>query len=319
MTAPILVVIDHTRDGSIASSAAELLAAASDIGTPVALVSSAVSDPAELAQLGAHRILVADIDHAQLTVPMVDAVEAAFAAVHPAVVLFAHSVSGRDVAARFAARSNKALLIDVTSLRADDQGPVTDHSVYGGAYTAVSAPTHSAPVVTVRLGSVDKQAEPASVQPEPLEVAASGRRAANVTGSETVESSSSRPDVRTADKVVSGGRGLGSGEEFERIVGSLADTLGAGVGASRAAVDAGYVPASHQVGQTGVVISPNLYIALGISGAIQHLAGMQTAKNIVAINKDPESPIFEIADFGIVGDVFDVVPQLITAIEAQRG
>ncbi|GAA1542380.1 electron transfer flavoprotein alpha subunit [Microbacterium ginsengiterrae] len=315
----VLVLVDVTPSGEAASSTAALIGAASTIGSPVALViggSQAATDAAAAA--GASVVLTADTDAEVLTVPLVDALHAAFTKVQPDAVLISNSITGRDVAGRFAARAKLALSVDVIGVSRDDEGIVAHHSVYGGAYLVDSAPTYGAPVITVRQGAVDARGE-AVAQPtvEVLEVTASGAPGAKAGPVEVVEVASSRPELRGATKVVSGGRGLGSKEQFV-LVEQLADALGAAIGASRAAVDAGYIPYAHQVGQTGVSVSPQLYVAVGISGAIQHRAGMQTAKTIVAINKDGDAPIFDIADFGIVGDLFTIVPQVVEALEARK-
>lgn len=320
----VLVWLDVTPAGELAASAPGLLGAAAAIGTPVVLIVADDARHADLAAaagaLGAQTVLTAALGGADttLTVPVVDALAAASALVRPDAVLVSNSIEGRDVAGRFAARTSAALCVDAVGVSRDDDGVLAQHSVYGGSYTVTAAATFGPLVVTLRQGSVDARAgavdAPVVV---PLEVEASGAAAATITGFDEAVAESSRPELRGAAKVVSGGRGLGSAEKFA-LVEHLADVLGAAVGASRAAVDAGYVPYSFQVGQTGVSVSPQLYVALGISGAIQHKAGMQTAKTIVAVNKDGDAPIFDIADFGVVGDVFTVVPQLIAALEAGK-
>ncbi len=317
----VLVLVEYSAAG-LRKVTGELLTAAARIGSPSAVVvgapGTAARLQAELAAAGAAKIYVAESDAAAslVTVPAVVALAAAAAVASPAAVLLAATVDGREVAGRLAVRLNSGLIADAVDVSVDGGDVVATQSIFGGAYTVRSKVAQGVPIVSVRPNAIDAAPTAGAGELVPLAFSLDGVKAATVVAAHP-EPTGDRPDLSAASIVVSGGRGVGSAESFA-VVEALADALGGAVGASRAAVDSGYYPHQFQVGQTGTTVSPQLYIALGISGAIQHRAGMQTSKTIVAVNKDPEAPIFEISDYGIVGDLFNVAPQLTEAVNARK-
>ncbi len=340
----VLVVVDAV-DGSAPKPALELLTLARRIGSPSAVVFGPDAERAveTLASHGAeHVYLVKDqrmLDH--LVVPKVDALEQITAHITGqlgadlAAVLLTASTEGKEIGARLALRLDAGFISDAVDVnpgvsgglggvvppgasRAEEHAVVATQSAFAASFTVTSAVTSGVPVITVKPNATTPAPDPAQPAVHEVEVELSDAATAATITAREVRASSGRPELTDASIVVSGGRGLGGGEHFA-LMERLADLLGAAVGASRAAVDAGWYPHSNQVGQTGKTVSPQLYLAAGISGAIQHRAGMQTSKVIAAVNKDPEAPIFELADFGVVGDLHQVVPALIDEIISRRG
>ncbi|MEX2532573.1 MAG: electron transfer flavoprotein subunit alpha/FixB family protein [Nitriliruptoraceae bacterium] len=325
----ILVLIDHS-DGAPRKLSLQVLTAANRLAATSGATVSAVwvgpggtDQAATLGSHGAAKLYVADDEEltSYVTLPAVETLEAALAASSADTVLFGSTNHTKDVAARLAVRINAGVITDATAVEADDSGRITaTKEVFGGDMITTSTIADGQPQIIGIASNAYPVETPGSSEAavEALSVSLSdAAKAASITSVEK-QGGADRPDIAEAAVVVSGGRGLGNAEGFE-LIEQLADLMGAGVGASRAATDAGWYPHRFQIGQTGRTISPALYIGNGVSGAIQHRAGMQTSQHIVAINKDKEAPIFQIADFGVVGDLYKVVPKLIEEITARKG
>lgn len=321
--AEVLVLVEHAA-GEVRKLTLEMLTLARELGEPAAVVCGPAGTAAALigtlAEYGATTVYAAESDEvdAYLVAPKAAVLAGLVTERRPAAALLPGSQEGKEIAGRLAVRLDNGLLVDVSELAPD--GTATQ-VVFAGDTIVTSKVTRGLPLVTVRANAVTPAPAPApaptmpGVTPVAVPVAERDRLARVV--ERIVEPKGARPELTEAPVVVAGGRGVGSAENFAMLE-ELADLLGGAVGASRAATDAGFYPHQYQIGQTGKTVSPRLYLALGISGAIQHRSGMQTAKTIVVVNKDGEAPIFELADFGVVGDVRQVIPQAIEELR-KRG
>jgi electron transfer flavoprotein alpha subunit len=318
--AEVLVLVDHAN-GTVRKTTAELLTIARRLGEPSAVFVGDGFEAAKeaLARYGAqkvYRVESADVtDH--LVAPQAEVLAHLVAQASPAAVLIPSNSAGKEIAARLAVKTESGLITDAVDVQAGEGGGVsTTQSVFAGSYTVTATVTRGTPIVTVKPNSAAPEEATGAAADEVVSIEISDvAKAARITESKPKEATG-RPELTEAAIVVSGGRGTGG--DFGPVE-EFADSLGAAVGASRAAVDAGWYPHTSQVGQTGKQVSPQLYVAAGISGAIQHRAGMQTSKTIVAVNKDEEAPIFELVDFGVVGDLFTVLPQASQAVKAAKG
>ncbi|MEV4674661.1 MULTISPECIES: electron transfer flavoprotein subunit alpha/FixB family protein [Actinomadura] len=315
--AEILVLVDHV-DGEVKKVALELLTLANRLGEAAAVWVGPGYENAKdkLGEYGAGKVYVAADEEltSYVVAPKAALLAQLVADKSPAAVLVAATGEGKEVAGRLAVKTGSGVLTDVVDVT---DGFVAEHSIFGGGIIAHAKVKTGTPIIAVRPNSVAPEAAPATPAEEQVSVTLSDADKGAKIVEKVVQEKGERPDLTEAAIVVSGGRGVGGAENF-KIIEGLADSLGGAVGASRAATDAGWYPHSFQVGQTGKTVSPQLYIAVGISGAIQHRAGMQTSKTIVAINKDPEAPIFELVDYGIVGDLFQVAPQLTEEITKRK-
>jgi electron transfer flavoprotein alpha subunit len=311
--AEILVLVEHSGD-TVKKVTCELLTAARKFGEPAAVWAGpgAEGGRERLAEFGAAKVYVAAGDEFEdyVVAPKAELLASLVSSKSPAAVLVASTAEGREIAGRLAVKTSSGLLTDAVAV-GDDL--VAEQSIFGGAIVVQSKVRAGTPIIAVRPNAITPEAAPAAAQIEEVSVEVSdAARTAQVT-ERVVQERGERPELTEASIVVSGGRGVASADNMA-LIEKLADSLGAAVGASRAVTDAGWYPHQFQVGQTGKTVSPQLYLAVGISGAIQHRAGMQTSKTIMVVNKDREAPIFELADFGVVGDLFKVVPQLIDEI-----
>ncbi len=315
--AEILVLAEHDGE-TVKKVTSELLTLARQFGEPSVVWTGpgAEAGKERLAEFGAATIYVAadeDLDN-YVVAPKAELLAKLVAEKSPAAVLVASTAEGREIAGRLAVKTGSGVITDAVGL---GEGLVAEQSIFGGAIIVQSKVRTGTPIVAVRPNAVAPEPAPAEAKIENVTVELSdAAKSARVTD-RVIQERGERPELTEASIVVSGGRGVGGADNFA-LIEKLADSLGAAVGASRAATDAGWYPHQFQVGQTGKTVSPQLYMAVGISGAIQHRAGMQTSKTIRVVNKAAEAPNFELADFGVVGDLFKVVPQLTEEIQ-KRG